>query len=356
MKLKQKINDFRLNLRYAFRPRKPWLTLRLAKAVIKARCLGKVSLRYVDFAIGFRCNFACRHCFAVALKQNDRRVMQPIDYQRTAEQCMQLGAVNFSFQGGEPLILKNLHKIISVCSPHKNLISVSTNGYLLSRDCIRDLKQTGVDILTVSLDSSIATEHDRFRGKKGAFSRALSGIEIALEEGLHVTLGTVVTHQNLKTPGISGLLSMAKKMKMLIYLILPVPAGRWSHSSDMMLTDQDLAYVEQLTQTSPYIRTDLQANLGLYGCGAAKEILYISPYGDVLPCPFMHISPGNIFKNPVKQIRDNALTHPSFASYASKCLVSTDRDFIDTYLAKTFQHSPLPLAWEEVFPNQRCPS
>ena len=57
----------------------------------------------------------------------------------------------------------------------------------------------------------------------------------------------------------------------------------------------DLDYIDRLTEQSPYIRTDFQANLVSYGCGAAKEILYLTPYGDVLVCPFMHISFGNIF-------------------------------------------------------------
>jgi MoaA/NifB/PqqE/SkfB family radical SAM enzyme len=274
------------------------------------------------------------------------------DYARVANECMELGTLNFSFQGGEPLLFKNLESIISACQPERNVISVTTNGTLLSRDRIVGLKQQGVDILTISLDSAIAEEHDRFRGAPGTFEKTMSGIELALQEGLRVTLGTVVTHQTLRSKGITGLVELAQRLKVLLYFIMPVPAGRWANNQEILLTPQDLEYIDGITRSSPYLRTDLQANLGPYGCGAVKEILYVTPYGDVLACPFMHISLGNVFEESISTIRDRALQNPYFATYHQKCLVSTDAEFMKNYLSKTFDARQLPLLWTDVFPSE----
>ena len=338
-----------LNFKYAFRPRKPWLVGRLAWAVIRSYLFRRSTLRYVDFAIDFACNLRCEHCFAAALQAPGRRQMMLDDYARVAKECMELGAVNFSFQGGEPLLFKQLGDIIAACRPHLNVVSVSTNGTLLTAERVANLKQMGVDILTISLDSAIAEEHDRFRGVVGTFAKTMAGIRLALKEKLRVTLGTVVTHQTLRSEGIAGLIRLAQELRVLLYFIWPVRAGHWLGNQEILLTPEDLEYIDELTRTSPYLRTDLQANMGFYGCGAVKEILYLTPYGDVLACPFLHISLGNIFQESVRTIRDRALKNPYFATYQPNCLASTDAAFIDKYLSKTFTAQQLPIAWNEVF-------
>ena len=343
------MSEFALNFKYAFRPNKPMLVARLAKTVFKSSFFNKIPLRYVDFAIDFECNLKCQHCFATVLRQDGRRRMEPADYARVAEECMELGTVNFSFQGGEPLLFKKLPDIVKACKPYKNVISVTTNGTLLNEKNIAELKKIGVDILTVSLDSSIAGEHDEFRGVPGVFDKTIAGINLALRRGFNVSLGTVVTHQSLHSKGITGIIEMAKERKLILNLILPVPAGRWIDNNDMVLTGDDLDFIYKLTKNSPYIRTDFQANLGPYGCGAGKEILYLTPYGDVLVCPFLHITFGNIFEDSIKTIRERALQVPQLAVYHDKCLASTDKEFIDKYLSKTFNASKLPINYAEVF-------
>lgn len=342
-----------LNFQYAFRPHKPRLTVRLAGAVLKSHIFGRPPLRYVDFSIDFACNLRCEHCFATALQQDGRQKMTLDDYGRVARECMKLGAVNFSFQGGEPLLFRGLGDIIAACQPARNLISVTTNGTLLTEERVAWLKRLGVDILTVSLDSAIAEEHDRFRGATGSFAKTMAGIRLGLKEGLRVTLGTVVTHQTVRSEGITALARLAQELKVILYFIMPVPAGRWADNRDMFLTPEDLAYIDQMTRRSRYLRTDFQANFGSYGCGAVKEILYLTPYGDVLPCPFLHISLGNVLEESVATIRSRALANPYFAVYYQKCLASTDEEFIARYLSQTFEAERLPLPAEQVFGDGR---
>jgi MoaA/NifB/PqqE/SkfB family radical SAM enzyme len=348
------IAEFALNFRYAFRPRKPRLVARLVGAVTRSYLLRRPPLRYVDFAVDFACNLRCQHCFATALQQPGRRKMTVDDYARVARECMSLGAVNFSFQGGEPLLFHDLADIIVACQPSRNVISVTTNGTLLTSDRVTELRRLGVDILTISLDSAIAEEHDRFRGVPGTFEKTMSGIRLALQEGLRVTLGAVVTHQTLRSEGIAALTRLAEELKVVLYFIFPVPAGRWTTNRDMFLTAEDLAYIGELTRRSRYLRTDFQANFGDYGCGAVKEILYLTPYGDVLPCPFLHISMGNVLQEPVVAIRARALQNAYFAAYYQRCLASTDDEFIERHLSKTFDARSLPLSWEDVFPPQEA--
>lgn len=158
--MRRRATAFLINARYAFRMTKPVLALRLAHAVVRSAALRQPRLRYVDFAVNYGCNLTCSHCFATTLtKRGKQRMMTVDDYRRVAREAMDLGAVNFSFQGGEPLLIRDLGSIIAACRPRRNVISVTTNGTLLNRERIVDLKRRGVDILTVSLDSSVAEEH-----------------------------------------------------------------------------------------------------------------------------------------------------------------------------------------------------
>jgi MoaA/NifB/PqqE/SkfB family radical SAM enzyme len=345
------LTPYLVNFRYAFRPSKPRLTLRLANAVVRSGVLRQPRLRYVDFSLDFKCNLHCEHCFATALAKPRGRRMEREDYRRVSAEAMALGAVNFSFQGGEPLMLDGLGDIVSACAPDRNVISVTTNGTLVTPERARYLRRIGVDILTVSLDSSIPEEHDRFRGVPGTFERTMAGIRAALDAGLRVSLGTVVTRQNVRSDGITGLVRLAEELRCLLYVIFPVQAGKWKSAEEVLLTDEDVRYVYDLTRRTRWVRTDFQANLGGYGCGAANEILYVSPHGDVLPCPFLHISMGNVLEEPLAALRGRALENPLFSSYHDRCLVSTDPDFIARHLSQTFSAKQLPLPWRSVFPS-----
>lgn len=317
-----------INFRYAFRIRKPLLILRLISTFLGIIFLKRKPLRYVDFAIGYACNLKCEHCFATALRDDHRRTLTPEEYRKITEQAMELGALNFSFQGGEPTLYRNLTELIKNSYPHKNLISVTTNGTLLDEDKILMLKRAGVDILTISLDSAVPEEHDRFRGAEGAFEKTMNTVKLALKNGLKVTIGAVASHHNIRTQGLIDLIELAHKLRVIIFLALAAPLGEWAGREEIILTEDDRQYLYGLMKKYPLLRTDFEANFVHWGCGAVKEILYITPYGDVLACPFLHFSLGNLFEESLKDIRDRALKNEYFARYHQLCLAAEDREFM----------------------------
>lgn len=323
--------------------------LRLALTYFNILILKKNPLRYVDFNITSACNLNCQHCFATVFKRNNRKKMQLEDYRRVMREANQLGAVNFSFQGGEPLLFLGLEEIIKAAAPYKNVISVTTNGTLLTLERAKKLRKIGVDIFTISLDSMNAEEHDSFRNKKGTFDKTLKGIDSALEAGCNVTIGTVLSHQNIKSEGIEKLFEWACQRHLTLCLSLAVPAGEWANNSDILLAEEDMVYLEILQKKYPYIRTDFEANYLKCGCGAIKEILYLTPYGDVFPCPYIHISFGNIFEKSLEEIRNTGLENKYFKDYWQKCLCAVDQDFIKTFLFILNKSEILPADYKKIF-------
>jgi len=241
---------------------------------------------------------------------------------------MALGAVNFSFQGGEPTLYPELSEFIRNSYPERNVISVTTNGTTLDADSIRDLKRLGVDILTISLDSAVPEEHDAFRGVPGTFAKTTRTIEEARRQGMNVTLGAVVSHGNVRSEGLRDLIRLAHRYNVIIFLALATPVGEWGGRSDILITPEDRAHIESLRKEFPLLRTDFEGNFVHRGCGAVKEILYVTPYGDVLPCPFIHASLGNVFDESLDRIRTRALAIPYFDHYHHLCLPAEDSEFM----------------------------
>ncbi|HPG29869.1 MAG TPA: radical SAM protein [bacterium] len=333
MNITRIIQKFIINVRYAFRPKKPVLFFRLICFLFKIQILKKKVLRYVDFAVDYACNMNCEHCFAVSLKKPNAEKLAFADYERIINQSMKLGAVNFSIQGGEPLIYPHLNEFIKICKPGRNIISVTTNALALTKDKISELKKLGVDIFTISLDSGIPEEHDSFRKCKGSFCKTVEAIKEALRQGLHVTIGATVYHQNVKSEGIKKLCELAAQLKCVLCFNLGTPIGNWQSNGDIILTGGDLKYLRELVKSSAYFRTDFEANAGGYGCGAVKEILYLNPYGDVFACPFIHIPLGNAKLQSISEIRKKALENPYYKNYYPKCLCAEDLEFMEKYVS-----------------------
>jgi MoaA/NifB/PqqE/SkfB family radical SAM enzyme len=206
-----------------------------------------------------------------------------------------------------------------------------------------------VDQLNISIDSFSPEEHDRFRGVRGAWRKTLDGLGAARRNGLNTQVNTTVSKVSLYSRGFMELVDFCKREKIILNLVLAAPSGNWDANLDFVLDGNDVRYVRALVKSTPYVRQDMDSIQLGRGCPAMKEALYITPFGDVLSCPFIHISFGNLQEEALRSIRRKALKYPFLGAHAQQCLVAEDRPFIDTYMTRIFGRGDLPAAHEEVF-------
>lgn len=88
------------------------------------------------------------------------------------------------------------------------------------------------------------------------------------------------------------------------------------------------------------------------GCIAVKRMVSITKYGDVMPCPYMHVSLGNFFKEPLRDIIERGLNIKYFGQYYDSCYMAEDRNFIDKYIVKKVYGKLLPVPCAEVFTKE----
>lgn len=261
-----------------------------------------------------------------------------------------MGVITVGFTGGEPTLYPGLESIIKVFQPSKTVISIVTNAILLNTEKIKKLKNLGVDILCVSVDSSVEEEHDAFRGVVVAYKKTWQAINTALKNGLKVVIITTITHSNLRGDSLKKLIMLTKEMNVLLIFSLACPAGRWSkENKNMLLNSEDIRYMNSLFLEYPHLRRDFESNWIKEGCGAGNEKLYFTPYGDVLPCPFIHISFGNIKRTQLKEIRSRLLKIKEFKGYPQKCLAGEDSEFSKKYVIKANAQKEVPVDYSTIF-------
>lgn len=348
MKFKKKLENLKILISYGGVFSKPVLLWRVFLNYFRFFLNPKnPPLHYIDFVTDYRCNLACQHCFAARFARFQKEKLTLTDYQRVAREAMKLGVIHFSFQGGEPLLDSRLPKIIKTFRPWANYISVTTNGALLTAAKLRQLKKLGVDKISLSLDSIQPAVHDKFRGKKGTFKKAWRGMKLALKMGFRITINTTVSHQNLYSKGIQELFAWADKNKIILNPIFACPVGRWQENEKILLTPKDRKEIDRWREKSAYIRRDMDSNWFYFGCPAVKEVLYITPDGEVLPCPFLHFSLGNVKKESLATIRQRALKSKIFQKYHQKCLAAENKKFLKDYLKFIRKAKSLPVDFSE---------
>lgn len=74
------------------------------------------------------------------------------------------------------MLVKDIMERLTYAKARIPYVHFVTNGYLLSKEIARDLANTKIDEISISIDG-LAETHDSVRGKQGAFEHALAAIE-----------------------------------------------------------------------------------------------------------------------------------------------------------------------------------
>lgn len=321
---------------YGIHWKKPFYPFRLARNIILGKLnnlfgFKKYVLRGIEFAGTYRCNFNCNHCLCARIEESaTRKEMEPKDYSRVVKEAMKLGCITFGIEGGEPFVSPVWEEIIDACKPKYNHIIISTNGFLFDERKAKRCAQLGVDTINFSLDSGYPELHDLFRRRRGSFAKVINGIQLCKQYGIKPIINTVVHKDNLYTENFRALLEFCEREKIMVNTLFAKGVGNFK-DKDVMLDDDDKKAYEELIEPYCYVQRHLNFNYGKqFGCPGTKEMINMTPYGDVLNCANMHIYFGNVMEEPLKVIRDRAIKNTPFGRYHA-CFLAEDPDFMKIY-------------------------
>ena len=146
-------------------------------------------LRDLRLSVIEACNFRCPYCMPADRVPDDygfdsatRLSFDEIDM--LVRGFAQLGVHKLRITGGEPLLRKNLPKLIERLAriPGLDDIALTTNGSLLASQA-RALREAGLGRITVSLDAMDPVRYREMTGGRGEIADAMAGIEAARAAG-----------------------------------------------------------------------------------------------------------------------------------------------------------------------------
>ena len=311
------------------------------------------SIAIIQFQYNYDCNFRCEHCSVKKFQdKNDARQFTIPDVKDLFRQADEMGIARMTITGGEPLIFEDFDDLVAAINPQKFYISCDTNGWLLTKEKAEHLKEIGVDRVQVSLDSLNAEEHDHFRKAKGSHKRAMKAVDIALEAGLAIFMQTVVTKQRLYSDEFIKYIEYFNNKGVSVFVSYAKPVGSWEGNFDCLVDRTDMEYMKEL-EKKYNVFTHLTSGYGLnMGCISVKGMFSVTQYGDVLPCPYIHTSIGNVFRESLNDIINKGLDIKHFGEYVDTCLIAEDRNFINKYVVDRIYGKPLPVPCSEVFTNE----
>jgi len=150
--------------------------------------LRKTSLTCVVYLCTPRCNLNCFFCNRWQIKTEEDDTAKSL---AVIDKIAEAGVACISFNGGEPLMRKDL-EILAEHARQKGLVlALSTNGTLLTKERAQKLGDY-FESIAISLDGFEET-HDQIRGQ-GTYKRAMKAIHLLKEYsakakvGIHFTL------------------------------------------------------------------------------------------------------------------------------------------------------------------------
>ncbi len=135
------------------------------------------------FEITNRCNLRCKMCWlwskhGVGKAFSLKKELSTSEIKGIIDDVSKFKPIIY-FIGGEPLVRKDMVDILDYTKKKKLICTLTTNGTLMDKSLAKRVVETGVDLITFSIDGD-QEANDKIRGK-GNFKKALKGLENVLE-------------------------------------------------------------------------------------------------------------------------------------------------------------------------------
>jgi len=339
-----------------FLVKKPGFSRKVMDHHLRAKVNGSPMIRAIEYGVTYTCQASCDKCSAAKMLDTSRDELSFEQVRLLADDCYRLGTYEVNFTGGEPLLSRDLEQLIPLFHPDSTFIGINTNGALLDQRRIRSLRDAGADLLKISLDSPVGCEHDDSRGIEGLYDHVIDVLKMTREiRGIRAHVCIVASRDVVQSGKLERSLELVKRHDATLGIIFPAATGGWSRRHEVLLDSASRASLARIAHDRAVF---LQGNLGdgQFLCPCGTREIYISCYGDVIPCPFIQIAFGN-----VKQERFDTIFRRMAAWKSNErrdvCSSAEDPEFLERYVDSIADrpHNPVDFrdhpAWKDEDPE-----
>lgn len=284
------------------------------------------SLRDLRVSVTDRCNFRCPYCMPAEI-YGERYEFLPRDSLLTFEEIaritrimVKLGVNKVRLTGGEPLVRSEIHKLVAMLSEIDGVadLTLTTNAYLLEQ-AAGQLKDAGLQRITVSLDSLDDDVFKEMNGRGFGTERVIAGIEAAQQAGLDPIKINCVVQKGVNDHTIAELARFAKERRYIARFIEYMDVGNLNGwKLDHVVPAEEI--VERIDAELPlepvpteqnysgevalrYRYADGEGEIGVIAsvtkpfCGDCTR-MRLSPEGEIITCLFA--SSGTDLRTPIR--------------------------------------------------------
>lgn len=303
------------------------------------------SIALLQIQYDYKCNMNCIFCAIEKFRDNPGKNKLSIkDIKRIADQADKMGLSSICISGGEPLLFHDLKDVINAIDSSRFVVSIDTNGFLLTENKVKELVDLGVDRIHLSMDG-LSENHFKTRKLKDSWERTVKALDYCKQHGLGIIINIVATKDLVKSKEIEKQLEFLKSYNLHSSLIYAKPVGTFEEAKDQVLNSEDFDYLESLTKKYN-CSTHLTPNNGTdLGCLCFKRHFSCTAFGDILPCPWIPISMGNIFEEDLETIMNRGLSNPwfSFDNYFTCHSGNSDSYFYQNIISQIEKHEEYPV-------------
>jgi MoaA/NifB/PqqE/SkfB family radical SAM enzyme len=255
----------------------------------------KVIPQVMTVGVTYSCQCRCVHCSSGVpelkqrLKEKEITTWQIKDL---IDQAILIGIPRITFFGGEPLLRKDIFELIRYANFKGMITRINTNGLALSKTVVVKLKDAGLTHCDVSIDDANSKVHDKLRGVPGLFEKVIKGIRLLKKQKMLCQIVTYAGKRNV-TAGLERIIELGRKLRVTsVSIVFPMATGCWFESFDELLNKEERKKVMDLADSN-FVHIEIPTLKDR--CNVVKQAsLYVSPEGNVTPCPFIPWSFGNI--------------------------------------------------------------
>ena len=193
---------------------------------------------YLRISLTERCNLRCFYCMpeeGIQLSEKES-VLTHEEIIYIAKEFVKLGVNKIRLTGGEPLIKKNIEKIIRELANLPIQLGITTNGILLDK-YLPLLKECNVNDINISLDT-LDREKFNYMTRRDYFDRVLANIYQSIMQGFKVKINAVLI-KGVNDSEIVDFIEFTKDKNLSFRFIefMPFDGNKWDTSKVVTLDD-----------------------------------------------------------------------------------------------------------------------
>ena len=199
---------------------------------------GTPACKLIAWEVTRSCNLACKHCRAEAHLEPYEGELDTAEAKALIDTFPQVGNPIIIFTGGDPMMRADVYELIRYATDKGLRCVMSPNGTLITPDTARQMRESGVQRCSISIDGPDAESHDEFRGVQGAFDASMRGIQYLKDAGIEFQVNTTVTRANLGS--FKKIFDLCERIGAVAWhIFLLVPTGRAAQLGAEVITGQE---------------------------------------------------------------------------------------------------------------------